>query len=375
MKEKRIKVAFFIPSIKEKAGVYRYCFEILKNLPQRGSGIYFYCFHFPDNLLVRELRESMVDHQNVYEFVEIKTPFDFRKKISALDIDIVHFLAPDLLSLFLSFLTPKIFFKIITIHDLYCFEFKFNPHLYSFKEKIRKYFLKLRAGSFNEFIAVSGNTAKNINKFLNISPEKILTVYPGISHKFFDFRSITCPDGNGNYILSNRLWTPFLLILKDFFEIFPDFKIIIFATKNAAAKGIITEIAEKLNITNKLIFKIDISDEELICLYQNAKLFVRYMGSEGFGFPVAEAMACSCPVLVSDRGSLPEVVGIPDLIIPLGYREKWLEMMKKIIKNKDFRKSVIRKEKERAENFKWAYAMDKTINVYRALMSWRENGG
>jgi hypothetical protein len=53
---KQTAVVLFIPGIKEKAGVYRYCFEFLKNLLRRDVEIHFYCLYFPDNLLVGELR-------------------------------------------------------------------------------------------------------------------------------------------------------------------------------------------------------------------------------------------------------------------------------------------------------------------------------
>jgi alpha-1,3-rhamnosyl/mannosyltransferase len=36
---------------------------------------------------------------------------------------------------------------------------------------------------------------------------------------------------------------------------------------------------------------------------------------EGFGLTVLEAMACGAPVVVSDRGSLPEVVGQAGVIV------------------------------------------------------------
>ena len=52
-----------------------------------------------------------------------------------------------------------------------------------------------------------------------------------------------------------------------------------------------------------------VSDEDLVALYSSALAVAMPSYSEGFGLPAIEAMACSAPVLASDRGALPEVVG------------------------------------------------------------------
>ena len=51
------------------------------------------------------------------------------------------------------------------------------------------------------------------------------------------------------------------------------------------------------------------TDEELADLYVRCKAFVFLSLKEGFGLPVAEAMAARCPMLLSDRHSIPEVAG------------------------------------------------------------------
>ena len=52
-----------------------------------------------------------------------------------------------------------------------------------------------------------------------------------------------------------------------------------------------------------------VSDADLVALYSSALAVAMPSYSEGFGLPAIEAMACAVPVLASDRGALPEVVG------------------------------------------------------------------
>lgn len=52
-----------------------------------------------------------------------------------------------------------------------------------------------------------------------------------------------------------------------------------------------------------------VSDGELRALYEHATCFAFPSFYEGFGLPPLEAMCCGCPVIVSDRASLPEVCG------------------------------------------------------------------
>jgi glycosyltransferase involved in cell wall biosynthesis len=61
--------------------------------------------------------------------------------------------------------------------------------------------------------------------------------------------------------------------------------------------------------TDALILAGYVTDGELRALYENAACFVFPSFYEGFGLPPLEAMHCGCPVIVSDRASLPEVCG------------------------------------------------------------------
>ena len=50
-------------------------------------------------------------------------------------------------------------------------------------------------------------------------------------------------------------------------------------------------------------------------IYEGARLLVLPSWHEGFGLPALEAMALGVPVVASNRGALPEVVGDAGLMV------------------------------------------------------------
>jgi len=58
--------------------------------------------------------------------------------------------------------------------------------------------------------------------------------------------------------------------------------------------------------------------EQLRREYRNAKVYAQLSAHESFGLALAEAMSCGCVPVVSDRGSLPEVVGPTGTVAPYG---------------------------------------------------------
>ena len=71
----------------------------------------------------------------------------------------------------------------------------------------------------------------------------------------------------------------------------------------------ILSFVQKSRWADDIILTDYVSDEDLPLLYAGADVFIYPSIYEGFGLPPLEAMACGTPVVVSDRASLPEVVG------------------------------------------------------------------
>ncbi|HTC80185.1 MAG TPA: glycosyltransferase family 1 protein, partial [Acidimicrobiia bacterium] len=74
--------------------------------------------------------------------------------------------------------------------------------------------------------------------------------------------------------------------------------------------------AAQLGITESVCLTGFVDDDTLLLLHQGTDLFVFPSLYEGYGLPVAEALACGAPVLAADASSLPEIVGPEALFDP-----------------------------------------------------------
>jgi glycosyltransferase involved in cell wall biosynthesis len=68
-------------------------------------------------------------------------------------------------------------------------------------------------------------------------------------------------------------------------------------------------------------FRHDLPAEAMGVLFGEATVCVTPSLYEGFGLPAAEAMATGAPVVVTDGGALPEVVGNAGVVVPAGDAE------------------------------------------------------
>jgi glycosyltransferase involved in cell wall biosynthesis len=69
--------------------------------------------------------------------------------------------------------------------------------------------------------------------------------------------------------------------------------------------------------------------------YQEAKAYVQLSHHEGFGVAMAEAMACGCVPVVTNRGAIPEVVGDTGFYVPVDDPHAASEVIRKIMSSDD----------------------------------------
>lgn len=96
-----------------------------------------------------------------------------------------------------------------------------------------------------------------------------------------------------------------------------------------------------------------LNDEELQCAYSGALALSYPSRYEGFGLPVLEGMACSCPVITTRASSLPEVGGDAVIYVdPDSVDEMHQALLD--VQNASTRADLIARGLRQAENFSWS---------------------
>lgn len=109
----------------------------------------------------------------------------------------------------------------------------------------------------------------------------------------------------------------------------------------------------------------------MLRLFQGARLFVYPSLAEGFGLPPLEAMACGVPTVVSDRSSLPEVVGDGGLKIDALDPRAWAEAIRGVLREPSLAAELGERGVRRASAFSWDRAALEMESVFAEALDSR----
>lgn len=112
-----------------------------------------------------------------------------------------------------------------------------------------------------------------------------------------------------------------------------------------------------------------VTEEELVDLYNMAKLFVFPSLHEGFGLPALEAMACGIPTLVSNTSSLPEVVNRVDMQFdpsdPRAISQAIIDTLDNPQRMADLREHGL----QQAKMFSWEHTAEVTLQAFETALA------
>jgi glycosyltransferase involved in cell wall biosynthesis len=129
--------------------------------------------------------------------------------------------------------------------------------------------------------------------------------------------------------------------------------------------GEVYQAVQSNNLEKQIIFTGYIPEQDLLLLYNAAKVFVYPSFYEGFGLPVVEAMTCGTPVITSNRASLPWVAGEATLLIDPDRPNEIAEALAKVLADENLAKEMSRKGLEQAARFSWENTAALTLAAYQ----------
>lgn len=113
------------------------------------------------------------------------------------------------------------------------------------------------------------------------------------------------------------------------------------------------EAAQALGLGEDLRFLEKVDDAALPVLLRHALAFVYPTFAEGFGMPVAEAMASGVPVLTSDNTALPEVAGEAALFADPAQPQAIARALQRLVDDADLRRRLAAAGQARAAALDW----------------------
>jgi glycosyltransferase involved in cell wall biosynthesis len=174
----------------------------------------------------------------------------------------------------------------------------------------------------------------------------------------------------GKYILSVGTLEPRknLSLLVESFALLRKWKIDDYRLVIAGEKGWkydqIFRTVRDLGLEDEVRFLGYVPTEDLPLLYRGAELFVYPSLYEGFGVPILEAMACGCPVVASDRASIPEVCGAAGILVAPEDRDDVAEAMGRVLSDPSLADAMRVRGRERAEGFRWETSARALLLLY-----------
>ena len=111
-----------------------------------------------------------------------------------------------------------------------------------------------------------------------------------------------------------------------------------------------------------------VDEEDKPLLYRNAEVFVFPSRREGFGLPPLEAMACGTPVVASNSGSLPEIIGPAGFAVDPDDVRNMAGAIIAIIMQEPLAADLRRQGLEQAAKFTWENTAIETLKVYDRVL-------
>ncbi|MBN1201305.1 MAG: glycosyltransferase family 4 protein [Anaerolineae bacterium] len=357
------------------AGINGYITNLIRALPDADPSIHYTVFmgqqgHLPDHerLIQRRTGWSTEKPRRRILWEQIMQPVALLRTRPGL----LHALA---------FVSPMIN-RIPTVVTVYDLSFIHYPNvLPAVRRLYLRFFTRRSCDRARRVIAISQSTARDLTACFGIPADKIDIALPGVSDRFRPLPTLDVDRFRWRKGLPDR----FLLflgtleprknlpvLLRAYAQLPAPDRQVVHLVLGGGRGWMFEDIfrtIEQHSLGATVHLPGYLPADELPLWYNAAEAFVYPSVFEGFGLPVAEALACGTPALVSNVSSLPEAVGDTGCCLPPDDVTAWTNALARVIHDPAWREEAGHQGREHAARFTWANTAAQTVASYRRALA------
>lgn len=265
--------------------------------------------------------------------------------------------------------------SVVTVHDL---AFLRYPEFFRPSRRLyQRWFTARSVRRASRIVAVSESTRQDLIELLHVPEERIDVIYPGIPA---DFRPIEDEQQINAFRERHHLPARYLLFLgtleprknlTTLLEAYaalraadPDAPALVIAGAKGWYYDTLFARVHTLKLEQAVTFAGYVTREEQPLWYAGAEVFIYPSWYEGFGIPVAEALACGTPTITSNVSSLPEAAGPVALQVAPGDAEGLARAMHRVLNDTATRRQMRVEGPRWAETFSIARMAERYVTAY-----------
>ena len=228
------------------------------------------------------------------------------------------------------------------------------------------------ARALDPLIVVSDSTKRDVHKDFKIPMQRMVRIHHGIDHELFTpqphitrRKNRLMATASADVPLKGLIYLirAYHMLLADH----PDLELVVVGRLR---EGQTMDELNRLGIRDRVKFISGLSGEDIRDLYAEATIAVSPSVYEGFGFPAGEALSCGVPLVATDGGSLPEVVGDAGIVVPHSNPPALARAIDGLLRDEDRRTDMSVKARQHIlDNFKWERCARDVVQLYRQTIA------
>jgi glycosyltransferase involved in cell wall biosynthesis len=224
------------------------------------------------------------------------------------------------------------------------------------------------ARALDPLIVVSDSTKRDVHCDFDVPMERMVRIHHGIDHELFTPQPHITRKTNRLMVTASAdvPLKGLIYLIRAYHHLLQTHKDLELLVVGRLREGQTMDELNRLGIRDRVQFISGLSGEEIRDLYAEATIAISPSVYEGFGFPAGEALSCGVPLIATDGGSLPEVVGDAGIIVPHSNPAALAEAIDSLLNDPDKRAAMSQKGRQHIlDSFKWERCAREVVALYR----------